>query len=54
VDEELLEEWPIWRLVESRIVSLTEIESTWSLDDVLRANTVLDIKAKIEEATIAK
>jgi hypothetical protein len=54
VEDELLEEWPIWRLVEAKIATLTEIESTWNLDDVLRANTVLDIKAKIEEATIQK
>lgn len=36
------------------MATLTEIETTWSLDDVLRANTVLDVKDKIAEVMAKK
>lgn len=38
----------MWRLVTDRIATLEEIERFWSLDDVLRANSVADAKAAAE------
>lgn len=43
-----MEEWPVWRLVEQKIVTLAELESSWGLDDIMRANAVLDISDKIK------
>jgi hypothetical protein len=31
-----------------KVASLYELETTWSLDDVLRANAVLDMRQAIE------
>ncbi len=33
----------VWRLVKNGMATLTELETTWSIDDVLRANAVLDM-----------
>jgi len=38
------EEMSIWRLVVEGICSLKELESCWSIDDVERANAVLDMR----------
>jgi len=39
---DLLLEWPLWRLVTGKIATLSEIEASWSFDDVVRANALLD------------
>lgn len=40
----------IWRLVIKGVATLQEIETFYSLDDVIRANTMLDITDAIERA----
>jgi hypothetical protein len=41
----------IWSLVISKIATLQEIETHWSLDDVMRAHATLEMKqAMISEA----
>jgi hypothetical protein len=35
------EEWAVWRLVLAGKATLAEIEASWSLDDLLRANYAL-------------
>lgn len=39
----------LWRLVTNKIASLHEIESHWSLDDILDANEVLDIQQEAQD-----
>jgi len=39
----------VWRLVIERVATLTEIDSAWSLDDILDANAVLDYRAAQQE-----
>lgn len=34
----------VWRLVFEKIATLEEIERSWNLDDVLRANDLIDYK----------
>lgn len=46
--QELMDEWPIWRLIDRRMATLTELETVWSLDDVMRANAVADISDTIQ------
>jgi hypothetical protein len=48
----LLEELHIWRLIEAGMATLYELETCWSMDDVIRANTVLDVKNEVERLTI--
>jgi len=43
-------EFPCWRLVIEKIASLEELETHWSLDDVARANAILDMQADTREA----
>ena len=43
------EELEIWRLILEGIVSLQEIEQSWSLDDVMRANALLDLKIDLRQ-----
>lgn len=45
----LKDEFIIWRLIIEKIASLYEIEKMWSLDDVLRANALLDMKMDLQE-----
>ena len=52
IDEELRDELMIWRLVIKGVATLQEIETFYSLDDVIRANTMLDITDAIERATM--
>jgi hypothetical protein len=47
IDQDLTEEFPLWRLVFEKI-SLHELETTWSLDDMIKANTVLDIQNTVQ------
>ena len=46
------EEFEIWRLIFENIATLQELETIWSLDDVLRANAILNMKQDL--ATLAK
>jgi hypothetical protein len=34
-----------WRLISEGMATLEELETTWSLDDVLKATAVLNIQA---------
>jgi len=38
----------VWRLILARVATLGELETIWSLDDVARANAMLDLKSHIE------
>jgi hypothetical protein len=42
------EEWAVWRIVLSRTAALSEIETHWSLDDLVRANLALDVQQAAE------
>jgi hypothetical protein len=44
IKKELTEEWPVWRLVVSGKATLTEIETSYTLDDLMRINAVMDIR----------
>lgn len=39
--------WPVWRLVAARVASLHEIDTHWTLSDVLDANEALDVLADV-------
>jgi|GEM_PF-4335201 len=39
---------PVWRLIFDKIATLQEIETHWSLDDVMRALALLELKADIQ------
>jgi hypothetical protein len=41
---------PAWRLISEGFATLEELETRWSLDDVAKANAVLDYRAAQEEA----
>jgi ABC-type uncharacterized transport system substrate-binding protein len=36
-------------LILEKIVTLTELETTWNLDDVMRANALLDMRLDLAE-----
>jgi len=36
----------------TKTATLDELETTWGLDDIIRANDVLDIMDKIQEMTM--
>lgn len=35
----------MWRLVIDQVATLQELDSHWSLDDIYRANALLDMRA---------
>lgn len=35
--------WPVWRVVSEGLATLTEIERTWWVEDLLDANEALDV-----------
>ena len=39
----------MWRLVTAKVATLSEVDSAWSLDDILDANAVLDYQAAAQE-----
>jgi hypothetical protein len=45
---------PIWRLVFDKVATLQEIENHWSLDDVMRAMSLLDFRADIQSENAKK
>jgi hypothetical protein len=42
-------ELSIWRLVLENVASLQELETIWNLDDVERANALLDMRLDLSE-----
>ena len=40
---------PIWKLVLEKVASLEELELIWNLDDVYRANALLDMRFDLQE-----
>ena len=42
------EEWPLWRLWLDKGVPIKEIQEQWTLEDVLKANAILDMKEAYE------
>jgi len=41
---EIERHWPVWRLVMAKVATLTEIDTHWSIDDILDAGAVLDMQ----------
>lgn len=39
---------PIWRLVFEKVATLQEIENHWSLDDVMRAMSLLEFREDVQ------
>lgn len=37
----------VWRLVREKMATLTEIETSWSYDDIMRALAVLDYESDL-------
>lgn len=46
---QIKDEFVVWRLILEKVATLSEIETLWSLDDVMRANALLDMKSDIAE-----
>jgi hypothetical protein len=46
---DICNEWLIWRLVVSKVATLEEIRSTYSLGDVLKLNAILDMREDVTE-----
>lgn len=54
---ELYDEWPAWRLVMEQVATLEEVQgsrATYSLIDVYKATSLLDMKSDIQEAQRAR
>jgi hypothetical protein len=49
VHSDLTEEVEVWRLVTEKIATLTELETVWSYDDMIRANVTLGVKNEIDQ-----
>ena len=49
---ELADEFIVWQLVFEG-VALQELETTWSLDDIIRASTLLEIKGLVQDLYIS-
>jgi len=45
---------PVWRIVLSGIATLTEIDTQWSMIDVIQANEMLDIRDELEAKQMEK
>lgn len=43
------DDWHVWRLVLDGVATLHEIETHWSITDVLDANEALDVQADVSE-----
>lgn len=54
LESELVDEWLIWRPIMERVATLYEIETVYSLDDIVRVNTYLDVLKEVESASIPK
>jgi len=42
----------LWRLVFEKLATLEELETIWNLDDVDRANALLDMRQAMEQKQI--
>jgi len=49
VDEELLEEFEIWKLIVRQVASWDELVNVYTVEDVIKANDVLNIVDEISE-----
>jgi len=38
----------VWRLITERVATLQELDAHWTIEDMLKANAVLDMKADIK------
>ena len=47
---DLLEEWPVYRIVLAKIATLKEIEENWCYTDILKMNAYLDMQDDYEQA----
>jgi hypothetical protein len=44
----MIAEWPLWRLVKNNMATWSELSTHWSMDDVAKANAILDMTDTIE------
>ena len=51
IDKQTIDSMIIWRIVLAKMATLNEIETTWSFDNIMDANEILDIKEDIEQAS---
>jgi hypothetical protein len=49
LDDALLEEMAMWRLIQSGVITLTEAKTTCTLDDAMRLIAIMDYKQMLEE-----
>ncbi len=49
--EDLIIEWPVWRLIacEPQMATLEEINRSWNYDDILRGNAVLNLRIHLSK-----
>jgi hypothetical protein len=52
VDPALLSEWPIWLVISRQMATLEELETTWTLDDLIRAVDFIMIQCDIDKAAM--
>ncbi len=52
MDKDFEAEWLVWRIIEESgfKISRYQIETEWSLDDVFKANALLDMKQDYQTA----
>jgi hypothetical protein len=43
----------VWRLILEGVVTLSELETHWSLDDLIHANEAMDVRNAVTEAVEA-
>lgn len=44
----------IWRIIDSGMATLNELELFWNFDDIIRAISYLDIQYEIEQTLMPK
>lgn len=49
---EILEEWLVWRVILAKRATLTELETTYTLLDLLKLNIALDIEQEMERQSV--
>lgn len=54
MSEDLRAEAPLWMLVLKGTVTLHELETTWSLDDVNRAFAMISAQGCMEQMSVAR
>ncbi len=48
MSDELKQEQIFWRLILNDVCKLEELDSSYTLDDVMKANTMLDVKNEVD------